>query len=145
MSEQNEALIRRWFEEVWNNKNEAAIDEMLDDDVVAYGLIDGQGNVVSDKEGFKGVFRQFTQAYPDIHVEVEETIAAGDRVLARCTVTGTHQGDGFGFAGTGIPVDFTGMLVAGIKDGKIIEAWNEFNFIRMFQQLGALSLAAPGI
>lgn len=143
MNEQNEALIRRWFDEVWNNKNEAAIDEMLADDVEAYGLVDGRGNPVTNKETFMGIWHQFTEVYPDLHVEVEDTLSDGDRAMARCRVTGTHRGSGFGFPATGTEVNFTGVLTVEVKDGKIIKAWNEFNFMTMFQQLGAVTLAAP--
>jgi len=53
-----------------------------------------------------------------------------------------HQGDGLGFAATNKPVDFTGMLIVRVKDGQIVEAWNEFNFMDMYSQIGALSLNA---
>jgi len=145
MSEQNEALIRRWFEEVWNNKNEAAIDEMLHDDCVAYGLSDGQGGEVDNKAKFKELFHAFIQAYPDINVTVEETMSKDNHTFARCAVTGTHLGDGLGFSPTQRNVVFTGMLLTEVVDGKITKAWNEFNFMTMYQQLGALSLVDPVI
>lgn len=138
MNEQNDNLMRRWFEEVWNNKNEAAIDEMLDDNVVACGLVDGCGNPVDNKESFKSVFNQFVEVYPDIHFTVDDIISDGDRVVARCHVSGTHRGDGFGFPATGNRVNFSGMLSVEIKDGRITKAWNEFNYMDMFQQLGVI-------
>jgi steroid delta-isomerase-like uncharacterized protein len=143
MSEQNEALIRRWFEEVWNNKNEAAIDELLDDDVVAYGLSDGKGGEVDNKAKFKALFHAFIQAYPDINVVVEETMSKDNHAFARCSVTGTHLGHGLGFSPTQKGVAFSGMLLIEVRDGKITKAWNEFNFLNMYEQLGALSLIEP--
>ncbi len=135
MSEQNETLIRRWFEEVWNKKNEAAIDEMLDDDCIAYGLPDGKGGEVDNKAKFKDLFQAFIQAYPDINVTVEETMSKADHAFARCMVTGTHLGEGLGFSATQRGVAFTGMLLIEVKEGKIAKAWNEFDFLNMYRQL----------
>jgi predicted ester cyclase len=79
-------------------------------------------------------------AYPDLKVTVEDAIQEGDMIAARCTVTGTHDGHGIGLTPTNKQVDFTGMVFLRLKDGKIAEAWNEFNFMNMYQQLGALTL-----
>jgi predicted ester cyclase len=133
-------FIRRWFEEVWNNKNEAAIDEMFAVDGIANGLADANGNPVRGPEGFKVLHRQFVSAYPDIRIVVEDTIVEGDKIAARCRVTGTHDGEGIGVAPSNNPIEFTGMTIVHVKDGKIVEAWNEFNFMKMYDQLGVLTL-----
>ena len=64
----------------------------------------------------------------------------GDKIAARCKVTGTHDGHGIGVAPTSAPVEFTGMTIVKVKDGKIVEAWNEFDFMKMYTQVGALTL-----
>jgi steroid delta-isomerase-like uncharacterized protein len=115
MSEQNETIIRRWFAEVWNARNPETIDELLDDDCMAYGLTDGRGGDIDNKEKFREHFHSFSAAFPDLNVTVEETMSSGDRVLARCTVRGTHTGEGLGFPPTGKPIDITGMLLTVIK------------------------------
>jgi steroid delta-isomerase-like uncharacterized protein len=141
MSEQAEdlkALIHRWFEEVWNKGREEAIDEMFAEDGVAYGLADETGAPLRGAAGFKPFFRNFRSAFPDIEVIVEDTIAEGDRVVARCTVRATHTGDGLGFAATQRPMEITGIAIARVSDGKIVESWNNFDFMSMFQQLGTL-------
>ncbi len=81
---------------------------------------------------------QFRAAFPDIEVVVEDQIAEGDMVATRCSVRGKHAGDSLGFAATQAPVDFTGVTITRIKDGKIVEAWNNFDFMRMYKQLGAI-------
>jgi len=138
MSEENKALIRRWFEEVWNKGREEAIDEMFAEEGVANGLVDDAGQPLRGPKGFKPFFRKFREAFPEIQVVVEDAVAEGDRVAARCTVRGTHRGDTLGFAATQRPVEFTGITIVRIRDGKIVEAWNNFDFMTMFQQLGAL-------
>lgn len=142
MSEQTEelkALMRRWFEEVWNKGRAEAIDEMFAEDGVAYGLADETGAPLRGAAGFKPFFQNFRNAFPDIEIVVEDAIAEGDKVAARCTVRATHAGDGLGFAATQRPVEFTGIALVRVRDGKIVEAWNNFDFMGLFQQVGKLS------
>ena len=139
MSEENKTLLRRWFAEVWNKGREEAIDEMFAEDGVAHGLADEVGNPLRGPAGFKPFFRKFRAAFPDIEVVVEDTITEGDKIAARCTVRGKHQSDSLGFAATQQPMEITGMTIVRVRDGKIVEAWNNFDFMSMFQQLGALS------
>ncbi|HKP85954.1 MAG TPA: ester cyclase [Blastocatellia bacterium] len=134
---ENKTLAHRWFEEVWNKRRADAIDEMFADEGIAHGLTDASGNELRGPENFKAFFNSFSGAFSDLQVTVEETVAEGDKLAARCTVKGTHTGDGIGLAATNQPVAFTGMCMLRIKDGKIVEAWNNFDFMTMFQQLGA--------
>ena len=138
MSGENSALIRRWFEEVWNKGREEAIDEMFAEDGIAHGLSDESGEPMRGATDYKPFFRKFRNAFPDIEVVVEDTITEGDKVAARCTVRGKHQSDSLGFAATQKPMEITGMTIVRVRDGKIIEAWNNFDFMTMFKQLGAL-------
>jgi steroid delta-isomerase-like uncharacterized protein len=138
MSGKNSALIRRWFEEVWNKGREEAIDEMFAEDGIAHGLSDESGEPMRGATDYKPFFRKFRNAFPDIEIVVEDTITEGDKVAARCTVRGKHQSDSLGFAATQKPMEITGMTIVRVRDGKIIEAWNNFDFMTMFKQLGAL-------
>jgi steroid delta-isomerase-like uncharacterized protein len=134
----NKDFIRRWFEEVWNKGREEAIDEMFAADGVAHGL---EGDApIRGAAAFKPFFHKFREAFPEIKVTVEDVVTEGDKVAARCSVRGHHRGDTLGFAATDQPVEFDGMTIARIKDGKIVEAWNNFDFMKMFQQLDALTL-----
>ena len=139
----NAALIRRWFEEVWNRGREEAIDEMFAEDGVARGLGGESGGDLRGPAEYKPFFRSFRGAFPDIEVVVEDTVSEGDRVAARCSVRARHGGDTLGFAATNRPVEFSGVAIVRIRDGKIVEAWNTFDFMSMFRQLGALRLDAP--
>lgn len=138
MSEENKALIRRWFEEVWNKGREEAIDEMFAEDGIAHGLADEGAEPLRGAAGFKPFFRKFRAAFPDIEVVVEDTVTEGEKVAARCTVRGKHQSDSLGFAATQQPMEISGITIVRVRDGKIVEAWNNFDFMSMFKQLGAL-------
>lgn len=137
-----ETFLHRWFEEVWNQKSEAAIEEMFAADGVANGLTDADGNPLRGPESFKTLHRAFLSAYPDLKITIEDYLVAGDKITARCRVQGTHAGDGLGVAPTNQPVEFTGVSIVKVEDGKITEAWNEFDFMKMYSQVGAFSLAS---
>ena len=145
MREENEAsdnvtLIRRWFEEVWNKGRAEAIDEMFDEEGIAHGLADETGAPLRGPANFRTFHQKFREAFPDVEVVVDDAISEGDKVAARCTVRGRHRGDTLGFKATDSPVEFDGICIVRIANGKIVEAWNNFDFMSMFQQLGALRL-----
>jgi predicted ester cyclase len=128
-------IMDRWFDEVWNKGRESAIDEMCCVEVSAHGLHASDGNEAQNRETFKKFYREIRSALSDIHVEVEQVVTEGDLMVARCLVMGKHTGEGFGKSPKGNPVKFTGMTMARVKDGKISEAWNNFDFITIFQQM----------
>jgi predicted ester cyclase len=130
-------FMNRWFEEVWNNQDESAIDQMFAEDGIGHGLA---AEPIVGPENFKTFHRAFVSAYPNLKVHVEDTVVEGDKIAVRCRVTGSHEGDGIGLSPTNRPVDFTGMVIVRVRDGKIVEAWNEFNFMEMYKQIGAFTL-----
>lgn len=140
MTDQYETLLHRWFAEVWNARREDAVDELFAADGIAHGLKDAEGGEVRGCEKFKELQRAFLAAFPDLEVTVEDTVCEGDKIAARCTVRATHAGDGLGVAATANPVEFTGLAIVRVENGKIAEAWNEFDFMSMYRQLGALEL-----
>ncbi|HYN84473.1 MAG TPA: ester cyclase [Pyrinomonadaceae bacterium] len=142
MSEENKALMRRWFEEVWNKGRAEAIDEMFAEEGTAHGLADETGAPLRGPANFKVFHGRFREAFPDVEVTVDDIISEGDKLAARCSVRATHRSDTLGFAATGRPVEFTGMTFARVADGQIVEAWNNFDFMAMYAQLGALRLDA---
>jgi steroid delta-isomerase-like uncharacterized protein len=127
-------ILDRWFEEVWNDGRAEAIDELAAPDIVSHGLVDARGNDIAGREAFKAFWRQFRGAFPDVHVDVEDAINEGDKVMVRCTVRGTHTGEGMGPA-TGKKITFTGMCLARVKVGQFVEVWNSFDFLALYQQL----------
>ena len=136
MTVDNKTLIHRWFEEVWNQGRAETIEELLAEECVIHGLADASGREVRGPAEFRAFHAQFREAFPEIMVTVEDTISEGDLVAGRCSVRGKHRGDSLGFKATNAPVDFTGMIIVRVKDGKFVEGWNNFDFLKMYQQLG---------
>jgi steroid delta-isomerase-like uncharacterized protein len=136
--EANKELIRRWFEEVWNKGRAEAIDEMMAADAINYGLADEAKTIMKGPADFKPFHTMFRGAFPDVKVVVEDTIAEGDLVVARCSVRGRHTGDHLGIGASNAPVEFTGIAIARVKDGMFVESWNNFDFLAMNKQIGAI-------
>ncbi len=72
-------------------------------------------------------------------IVVEDMVAEGDKVTARCSVRAKHDGDFMGRTATQSPVEFTGITIVRIDKGKIVEAWNNFDFMTLYKQVGHLS------
>jgi steroid delta-isomerase-like uncharacterized protein len=138
MSEENKAIVRRWFEEVWNKGRSDAIDEMFAADGIAHGLSDDPEKPMEGPVGFKPFHAAFRGAFPNVEVVVEDLIAEEDKVVARCSVRGKHTGDHLGVAASNVPVEFTGIAIVRIREGKIVEAWNNFDFLKMNKQIGVI-------
>lgn len=136
MLETNKKLIIRWFEEVWNSGRGEAIDEMLAKDAIVHGLSNDTGEPLRGSDAFRVFHQNFYNAFPDIVVTVDDTIAEGDLVVARCTVRGQHTGDSLGVAASNKPIMITGIAIVRVTDGKIVEAWNSFDFLTLNQQIG---------
>src|SRR5579863_3807410 len=140
MSEANKALVRRWFEEVWNQGREEPIDELLAPDGMAYGL--GDTDVATKgPAGFKPFFRNLRGAIPDIHMTVDDIVAEGDKAVVRITVVGTHKGSELGVPPTGRPIRIAGIVIVRISNGQIIQGWNSWDQLGLLRQIGALPAA----
>ncbi|HSE18866.1 MAG TPA: ester cyclase [Pyrinomonadaceae bacterium] len=138
MSEENKELVRRWFEEVWNNGRAEAIDEMFDEYGIAHGLSDDPAKPITGPTEFRPFHTVFREAFPNMIIVVEDMVAEGDKVAARCSVRARHEGDFMGIAATQAPVEFTGMTIVRIDNGKIVEAWNNFDFQTLHKQVGLI-------
>lgn len=138
MSNENKALLHRWFDEVWNKGSVSAIDEMLATNAVVHGL----GPDLRGPQGFKPFHSAYRNAFPDVTIRVDDVVAEGNLVAVRWSGTGTHRGEGLGFPATGKRVNFSGTVFARVEQGKLIEGWNIFNQLEMLQQLGVTNLPA---
>ncbi len=138
MTEENKVLICRWFEEVWNKGRSETIDELMDENCMEHGLSNASGNLDLSKDGFKKYHETFKQSFSDIQVEVEDIIAEGDKVAARCSVSGYHTGDSLGIAPCQKNINITGITIIRVINGKIVEGWNNYDFMALFQQISSV-------
>jgi steroid delta-isomerase-like uncharacterized protein len=137
VSEKNKEVVLRWFEEVWNQGSEAAIDELFGADAVAHGLGDSELDVRGPAE-FKAFTAHIRGSIPDIRFQVEDMVSEGDRVAVRVVFGGTHTGPGLGVEPTGRRISLKGLILVRIVNGQIVEGWNSYDQLGMLRQIGAL-------
>ena len=136
MSEENKALVRRFYEEVINQKDLSALDRICAPDLVDHTHPPGYPAGV---EGTKQLMGRFISAFPDVQMTIEDLIAEGDRVACRWAAQGTHKGDMGGIAPTGNQINITGTSIFRFVGGRCVEHWESFNQMDMMRQLGVVS------
>jgi steroid delta-isomerase-like uncharacterized protein len=142
MSEENKALARRWFDDLFNAQNLDAADEITAQDSVNHDPL--LTNLPAGPEGDKHVVNLYHGAFPDAQITVEDQIAEGDKVVTRWTGRGTHQGEFMGVPPSGNRVEITGMTINCVSGSKISETWTIYDALGMMQQIGAMPSSPEG-
>ena len=119
--ETNKAIVERYYAEVLNGRDLDAVADFFADERMVEGVR-------------KGCFSYF-QAFPDLHVALDELIAEGERVFLRSTMTGTHDGEYKGIPATGRNVSAESAEVYRIADGKFVGYWCLTNVASLMRQL----------
>ena len=141
MSQAPDTMIREWFEQLWNQKREDTIERLLAGHGLVHGLPTPNNQPLRGPDEFRVLYRQFRQAFPDLRITVERTVREGDLAALHCRVRATHAGDGLGVPASGREVDFQGMVIVRAEGDRFVEAWNCFDFLTCYQQIGLV--AAP--
>ena len=135
-TKENVALMRRWFEEVWNQGKIETVHELLAEDAIGVGQAE-PGVEIHGPADFIPFVHRIRGAFPDIKVTVEDAFGARDQVVLRWSATMTHTGNHLGIPASGKPVRITGMSMVRIRDGKIVVGWDNWDQLAMMQQIGA--------
>lgn len=135
-------IAHRWFEEVWNQGLEPAIDELSAENMIGHGLGEA-GNDAIGRDQFRIFWRNLRTALPDLHVRVEDTITQGDKVAIRVVLEATHLGKGLGVPPSRARVKVSGIVIARVDGGQIVEAWNNWDQLALLQQIHAMPAPKP--
>lgn len=127
--------------EVWSTGDLDRLDDLVAQDVVHHDPYDPQAS--SGLDGMKKTIAVYRQAFPDAVFTVEDQIAEGDKVVTRWRSVGTHLGSLTGEAPTGASVTCTGMAVEQFEDRKVVEAWRNWDALRLLTSIGALPAGTP--
>jgi steroid delta-isomerase-like uncharacterized protein len=135
LSADQKALVRRWFEEWWNQRSDTVMYEITTPDClsVVEGLDGGLG-----RAGLIEYRRAWISAIPDLHVELPSVVTEGDKVIVQWRARGTHKGPGLGIPPSGKPVDINGITAVTFKDGLMhrgVDSWNRGEFIASLMQV----------
>ena len=132
-AKENSGIAKRFVEEVLNRGNFDLVDEVFAPDFVNHF---GPPGIPPGAAGFKQVLRGFRAAFPDLHVEIEDLVTEGDKVVCRFASSGTHQGALMGVPPTGKRVTWTAICIDRYDGGKIVERWEVTDMLGMMAQLG---------
>ena len=137
MSQENiEHIAHLWYEVMWSKPDPNIADEIVDPNYAPEWIhIDKKG-----PEQIKHEIKYFRSVFPDLKYEIVETAAFSDRVWIRYKARGTQQGSAWGFPPTGKTVEFSGVTILYIKNGKVIDRWGAFSF---YDILADLELVPP--
>jgi steroid delta-isomerase-like uncharacterized protein len=136
MSEENKALVRRSFEEVFNEGNLDAVEEIFAPDYVLHDPTSPEE--IRGTEGISQYVSMYRTAFLDLQQTIEEQIAEGEKVATRLTGRGTHQGELMGISPTSNRIEAPGIVINRISGGKIAEGWANYDAMGMMQQIGAI-------
>ena len=132
------AVLSRIANEIWNQGKLEVCDEVMAPEARYHGphMPDGLGS----RDTWKRAIEMYRAAFPDSHVVYEELYTFGDTVVGRWSATATHTGPLPGLEPTGKKITIGGIQIFRLRDGRIVEGWEQLNMLGMWQQLGVVTL-----
>ena len=116
----NERVIEAFLQDVVNEHNGADAANYLNPDMQWYG---GTVGTVTGRANVAGLFAGVVAAFPDAHVTIDDIFGQGDQVVVRVVVSGTQEGAILGIPASGRHVQWDGVDVYRLSDGKISNIW----------------------
>lgn len=127
------ALVRRLIEEVINGQDYSVLPDLLHADYVYRA----PGEELRGPEALQALFSGYREAFPDLHVRIEDSFGNGTQVATAFTLTGTHTGPLRGLPATGRPVSVNGIVHSRVRDGRIVDEWELIDMASLMHQLSA--------
>ncbi|REE74493.1 steroid delta-isomerase-like uncharacterized protein [Rhodococcus wratislaviensis] len=134
MGSAEEAVVRRFYEEMNNDRKNEIAEELFSSD---HEMHDPQVPGGPGPAGMAAAIAAYQDGV-DGHWTIEEMFSAGDRVVVRWTGTGTHVGEMNGIPPTGNKIRVDAISIHRLADGKIAETWQVWDTLGFLQQLGAV-------
>jgi steroid delta-isomerase-like uncharacterized protein len=134
-ADENKALVRRFYEEVWDRGNSDFVYEVFAEDYVRHDL--RPTDALPGPEGQKRIAEDFRAAFPDLRVTVDLIVGEGDYVVGRWTASGTHLGSWGAIEPTGRTATFSAVNIYRFENGQVAEIWNHRDDLGLSQQVGA--------
>jgi len=138
-AQENEALVRRFFEEVWAKGNVAAVDEFMAADYVEHTEHAVPPGARPGRDSVKQRIALYYEAFPDWKVTIHDIFGRGDRVAYRWSASGTHLGEWAGLSPTGLHMTAGGITILRIAEGRFVEGWASLDISRSEEERRWLS------
>jgi steroid delta-isomerase-like uncharacterized protein len=132
MTASNGELARQFFERFWNQRDPSTIEDLSAPESVAYHP---DGSQSTPQEFRDTQYAAFLDAFPDLHIKIEDILESRDQAVVRWVASGTHKGDGMGIKASGQPIEFRGMTWFTFRNGKITKGWNCWDYGGLMQGL----------
>jgi steroid delta-isomerase-like uncharacterized protein len=139
--EENIALMKRWFQEVWNEGRLETIFELVAPGAVAIG----QGKPGEELRGpgeFAAFYNRIHGAFPDMKITIDDAFGADNKVVVRWSSTMTHTGNDLGIPATKKKIRVTGISITYIENGKVVRGWDNWDQLAMMEQLSSAAASA---
>jgi steroid delta-isomerase-like uncharacterized protein len=130
----NKEIVRRLGIEPWEG-NVGVIDELVSTDYIGH---DPAQPDMHGPEGVKAFITTYLSAFPDGSITIDDQLAEGDLVATRWTGRGTHNGELMGIPPSGKQVTVNGITISRLKDGRVVEEWQNWDTLGLLQQLGVV-------
>jgi steroid delta-isomerase-like uncharacterized protein len=132
---ENKALVRRYYDEVLTGRDRDLLTQLLAPSFVSH--VPGGPDVGAD--AYTAAVQATYAAFPALAVTIHDQVAEADKVVTRWSASGTHAGDFAGVPATGRHVTVTGIHIHRVRQGQLVEHWEELNLLGVLRQLGVLS------
>lgn len=126
----NKEIVHQFFEQIWNQGDESAIDRFIAEDAAGNDPKFGVG-----RESFRLQWRKWRIAFPDINFAIEELVAEGDVVVSRWKLTGTHLGQYLDKSATGKKISVDGVSIDRLKEGMVVSGFDAWDSNILNEQL----------
>ena len=133
MSTTNRALLRRFFEEIYNQGDLRVADEIVAVDFINHNPLPGEA---PGREAFKAFVAYLRRAFADLQFTIEDQVAEDDKVVTRITISGVQEGEFAGIPPSGKLVSITAISIHRISNGQIEESWFNWDALGLVRQLG---------
>jgi steroid delta-isomerase-like uncharacterized protein len=129
-------LAHRYLDAAWNRMDSDVIDQLAKADLHVYYPL--MPEATTDRESFKRTLQVIRAGMPDLHFDLKHVATDGNTVVISWQASGEHSGDMLGFAPTGRTVQWTGLSVVEVSDGRVAKEWGEEDALGFFRQLGVV-------
>jgi steroid delta-isomerase-like uncharacterized protein len=128
-------MYRRWFQEIWNEGRAERMEEFLTPDCKIYAVDEAGRDCIGPAE-FRPFYDKLRAAFPDIRFHLHSVIGDDKVAAGHWTAELTHTGEGLGVKPSGKSGTINGIGLIRVENGKIVEAWNEWDRPAMMRVAG---------
>ena len=139
MTDAIKAVVRRKFDELISARRREVLDEIFGEDIVAHDA--SEPEPIVGREAYRASLEEVLAAFPDGQLHIDDQLAEADKVVTRWTFTGTNEGEFFGAPPTGEEIQFSGIDIHRVEDGRIVEEWSAWDALGVMMRLRVVAEA----